>query len=195
MCTIYFVFSFVKHTLFILWSFLLYCTSTIFALLFFFHFPSLIKLIDIIRCQQLEYLFVCYVRSWDNCNFVKMKRVLVKKKKKDMVNEHPLSVLPQAVQSVNMSHDLAHAQMDIKFRSLVCVGLKWVCLIRIKTLHVIYFQKILATLRLSKRFRVFTGLVQVYTSWLDHCISVHVNSKVGISHLTWFWSDWRNLHM
>lgn len=41
-----------------------------------------------------------------------------------MVNEHPLLVLPQAVQSVNMSHDLAHAQMDIKFRSLVCVGLK-----------------------------------------------------------------------
>lgn len=33
---------------------------------------------------------------------------------------------PQAVQSVNMSHDSAHAQMDIKFRSLVCVGLKWV---------------------------------------------------------------------
>lgn len=31
----------------------------------------------------------------------------------------------QAVQSVNMSHDLAHAQMDIKFRSLICVGLKW----------------------------------------------------------------------
>lgn len=32
----------------------------------------------------------------------------------------------QAVQSVNVSHDLAHAQMDVKFRSLVCVGLKWV---------------------------------------------------------------------
>ncbi|MCJ8739716.1 hypothetical protein PDJAM_G00050440 [Pangasius djambal] len=28
-----------------------------------------------------------------------------------------------AVQSVNMSHDSAHAQMDVKFRSLVCVGL------------------------------------------------------------------------
>ncbi|XP_062840930.1 small G protein signaling modulator 3 isoform X2 [Trichomycterus rosablanca] len=29
----------------------------------------------------------------------------------------------QAVQSVNMSHDSAHAQMDVKFRSLICVGL------------------------------------------------------------------------
>lgn len=34
------------------------------------------------------------------------------------------SVSSQAVQSVNMSHDTAHAQMDVKFRSLACVGLK-----------------------------------------------------------------------
>uniref|UniRef100_A0A8C2Z6A1 RUN and TBC1 domain-containing protein 3 n=1 Tax=Cyclopterus lumpus TaxID=8103 RepID=A0A8C2Z6A1_CYCLU len=33
------------------------------------------------------------------------------------------SVYSQAVQSVNMSHDTAHAQMDVKFRSLACVGL------------------------------------------------------------------------
>lgn len=42
-----------------------------------------------------------------------------------MVHPPPTRLLSyQAVQSVNMSHDLAHAQMDIKFRSLVCVGLK-----------------------------------------------------------------------
>lgn len=32
--------------------------------------------------------------------------------------------LSQAVQAVNLSHDLAHAQMDVKFRSLICCGLK-----------------------------------------------------------------------
>ncbi|KAK7938980.1 hypothetical protein WMY93_002306 [Mugilogobius chulae] len=36
----------------------------------------------------------------------------------------PEELLYRAVQSVNMSHDSAHAQMDVKFRSLVCVGLK-----------------------------------------------------------------------
>uniref|UniRef100_A0A8C9YZS0 RUN and TBC1 domain-containing protein 3 n=1 Tax=Sander lucioperca TaxID=283035 RepID=A0A8C9YZS0_SANLU len=35
----------------------------------------------------------------------------------------PEELLYRAVQSVNMSHDTAHAQMDVKFRSLVCVGL------------------------------------------------------------------------
>lgn len=35
----------------------------------------------------------------------------------------PEELLYRAVQSVNMSHDAAHAQMDVKFRSLVCVGL------------------------------------------------------------------------
>lgn len=30
----------------------------------------------------------------------------------------------QAVQSVNVTHDAAHAQMDVKLRSLICVGLK-----------------------------------------------------------------------
>ena len=32
----------------------------------------------------------------------------------------------QAVHAVNMTHDSAHAQMDVKFRSLVCCGLKLV---------------------------------------------------------------------
>nr|XP_061805196.1 small G protein signaling modulator 3 [Nerophis lumbriciformis] len=35
----------------------------------------------------------------------------------------PEELLYRAVQSVNMSHDVAHVQMDVKFRSLVCVGL------------------------------------------------------------------------
>ncbi|XP_041941545.1 small G protein signaling modulator 3 isoform X1 [Alosa sapidissima] len=35
----------------------------------------------------------------------------------------PEELLYRAVQSVNMSHDTAHAQMDVKFRSLICVGL------------------------------------------------------------------------
>ncbi|XP_026880892.1 small G protein signaling modulator 3 isoform X2 [Electrophorus electricus] len=35
----------------------------------------------------------------------------------------PEELLYRAVQSVNMSHDSAHAQMDVKFRSLICVGL------------------------------------------------------------------------
>ncbi|CAD5123331.1 DgyrCDS11688 [Dimorphilus gyrociliatus] len=35
----------------------------------------------------------------------------------------PEELLYKAVQSVNMSHDAAHAQMDVKFRSLVCSGL------------------------------------------------------------------------
>ena len=30
----------------------------------------------------------------------------------------------QAVQAVNVSHDSCHAQMDVKFRSLICCGLK-----------------------------------------------------------------------
>uniref|UniRef100_A0A8C1CJ65 RUN and TBC1 domain-containing protein 3 n=1 Tax=Cyprinus carpio carpio TaxID=630221 RepID=A0A8C1CJ65_CYPCA len=35
----------------------------------------------------------------------------------------PEELLYRAVQSVNMSHDTAHVQMDVKFRSLICVGL------------------------------------------------------------------------
>ncbi|XP_027033168.1 small G protein signaling modulator 3 isoform X1 [Tachysurus fulvidraco] len=35
----------------------------------------------------------------------------------------PEELLYRAVQSVNMTHDSAHAQMDVKFRSLICVGL------------------------------------------------------------------------
>ncbi|XP_030638206.1 small G protein signaling modulator 3 [Chanos chanos] len=35
----------------------------------------------------------------------------------------PEELLYRAVQSVNMSHDSAHVQMDVKFRSLICVGL------------------------------------------------------------------------
>ncbi|XP_051742598.1 small G protein signaling modulator 3 isoform X2 [Ctenopharyngodon idella] len=35
----------------------------------------------------------------------------------------PEELLYRAVQSVNMSHDAAHVQMDVKFRSLICVGL------------------------------------------------------------------------
>ncbi len=40
-----------------------------------------------------------------------------------MADRQPLSFL-QAVQSVNMTHDTAHAQMDVKLRSLICCGLK-----------------------------------------------------------------------
>ncbi|XP_020776437.1 small G protein signaling modulator 3 isoform X1 [Boleophthalmus pectinirostris] len=35
----------------------------------------------------------------------------------------PEELLYRAVQSVNMSHDSANVQMDVKFRSLICVGL------------------------------------------------------------------------
>ncbi|XP_068958971.1 small G protein signaling modulator 3 isoform X4 [Petaurus breviceps papuanus] len=35
----------------------------------------------------------------------------------------PEELLYRAVQSVNMTHDAAHTQMDVKFRSLICVGL------------------------------------------------------------------------
>ncbi|KAL7982437.1 hypothetical protein Chor_010035 [Crotalus horridus] len=35
----------------------------------------------------------------------------------------PEELLYRAVQSVNMSHDAAHAQMDVKLRSLICIGL------------------------------------------------------------------------
>uniref|UniRef100_A0A8C3IHU4 Small G protein signaling modulator 3 n=1 Tax=Chrysemys picta bellii TaxID=8478 RepID=A0A8C3IHU4_CHRPI len=35
----------------------------------------------------------------------------------------PEELLYRAVQSVNMTHDTAHAQMDVKLRSLICVGL------------------------------------------------------------------------
>ncbi|XP_064629601.1 small G protein signaling modulator 3-like isoform X2 [Lineus longissimus] len=35
----------------------------------------------------------------------------------------PEEILYRCVQSVNLSHDAAHAQMDIKFRSLICCGL------------------------------------------------------------------------
>ncbi|XP_032076575.1 small G protein signaling modulator 3 [Thamnophis elegans] len=35
----------------------------------------------------------------------------------------PEELLYRAVQSVNMSHDVAHAQMDVKLRSLICIGL------------------------------------------------------------------------
>ncbi|CAH3183708.1 unnamed protein product, partial [Porites evermanni] len=36
----------------------------------------------------------------------------------------PEEILYRAVQSINMSHDAANSQMDIKFRSLICYGLK-----------------------------------------------------------------------
>ncbi|KAK2160806.1 hypothetical protein LSH36_127g18070 [Paralvinella palmiformis] len=35
----------------------------------------------------------------------------------------PEEILYRAVQSVNLTHDAAHAQMDVKFRSLICCGL------------------------------------------------------------------------
>ena len=35
----------------------------------------------------------------------------------------PEEILYRAVQSVNLSHDTAHTQMDVKFRSLICCGL------------------------------------------------------------------------
>uniref|UniRef100_UPI00358E8A98 small G protein signaling modulator 3 isoform X2 n=1 Tax=Myxine glutinosa TaxID=7769 RepID=UPI00358E8A98 len=38
----------------------------------------------------------------------------------------PEELLYRAVQSVNQSHDAAHTQMDVKFRSLICIGLKHV---------------------------------------------------------------------
>ena len=40
----------------------------------------------------------------------------------------------QAVHAVNMTHDSAHAQMDVKFRSLVCCGLKFVLVVFIITI-------------------------------------------------------------
>uniref|UniRef100_A0A7N4P6N2 Small G protein signaling modulator 3 n=1 Tax=Sarcophilus harrisii TaxID=9305 RepID=A0A7N4P6N2_SARHA len=39
----------------------------------------------------------------------------------------PEELLYRAVQSVNMTHDAAHTQMDVKLRSLICVGLKVLC--------------------------------------------------------------------
>ncbi|XP_008273415.2 small G protein signaling modulator 3 isoform X2 [Oryctolagus cuniculus] len=36
----------------------------------------------------------------------------------------PEELLYRAVQSVNVTHDAAHVQMDVKLRSLICVGLK-----------------------------------------------------------------------
>ncbi|XP_036787406.2 small G protein signaling modulator 3 isoform X2 [Manis pentadactyla] len=36
----------------------------------------------------------------------------------------PEELLYRAVQSVNVTHDAVHAQMDVKLRSLICVGLK-----------------------------------------------------------------------
>ena len=32
-------------------------------------------------------------------------------------------LLYRCVQSINLSHDNAHAQMDVKLRSLICLGL------------------------------------------------------------------------
>ena len=34
-----------------------------------------------------------------------------------------LQLLYRCVQAVNMSHDAVHAQMDVKLRSLICLGL------------------------------------------------------------------------
>ena len=36
----------------------------------------------------------------------------------------PEELLYRSVQSVNLTHDSAHAQMDVKLRSLICQGLK-----------------------------------------------------------------------
>lgn len=36
----------------------------------------------------------------------------------------PEELLYRSVQAVNLTHDVAHAQMDVKFRSLACLGLK-----------------------------------------------------------------------
>ncbi|XP_077979696.1 small G protein signaling modulator 3 homolog [Glandiceps talaboti] len=35
----------------------------------------------------------------------------------------PEEILYRCVQSINLTHDVAHAQMDVKFRSLICAGL------------------------------------------------------------------------
>lgn len=35
----------------------------------------------------------------------------------------PEELLYRSVQTVNQSHDNAHAQMDVKLRSLICLGL------------------------------------------------------------------------
>lgn len=35
----------------------------------------------------------------------------------------PEEIMYRAVQAVNISHDAVHAQMDVKFRSLMCCGL------------------------------------------------------------------------
>ncbi|KXJ20495.1 Small G protein signaling modulator 3 [Exaiptasia diaphana] len=40
----------------------------------------------------------------------------------------PEEILYRAVQSINMSHDTAGSQMDVKFRSLICYGLNEQCL-------------------------------------------------------------------
>ncbi|OXB54454.1 hypothetical protein ASZ78_013511, partial [Callipepla squamata] len=39
----------------------------------------------------------------------------------------PEELLYRAVQAVNVTHNAAHAQMDVKLRSLICVGLKVLC--------------------------------------------------------------------
>ncbi|OWK03746.1 SGSM3 [Cervus elaphus hippelaphus] len=45
----------------------------------------------------------------------------------------PEELLYRAVQSVNVTHDAAHAQMDVKLRSLICVGLKSSSSVRLAT--------------------------------------------------------------
>jgi len=50
-------------------------------------------------------------------------------------------LLLQAVHAVNMTHDSAHAQMDVKFRSLVCCGLKSVVIL-LSLIIIIFFLKL-----------------------------------------------------
>ena len=38
-------------------------------------------------------------------------------------NEIVLQLLYRCVQAINITHDAVHAQMDVKLRSLICMGL------------------------------------------------------------------------
>lgn len=98
-----------------------------------------------------------------------------------------LSLSLQAVQSVNMSHDSAHAQMDVKFRSLVCVGLKYV--------HLYYHPSILSLSLLSSLYLCacvlqWAGSALVVGGSMFQCASSReVVSAVVVPAQSWLGAD------
>lgn len=64
----------------------------------------------------------------------------------------PEELLYRCVQSINQSHDVAHAQMDVKLRSLVCLGLNEQVLREYTKVYIFYPNFLMRIMIIFNRF-------------------------------------------